>query len=185
MSGLSGALLVALLLALAGCAGVNVARTATTASVGPPAAQASSKSSPSASASPSAQQRYLVIPELGIRFTLSADIQSAYYRVKPSTRNGKPGIALYAHALDSYPLCTPAKNNGAIAYLVTFVPGATDPVYGVISSTYPNAPLIGGLHYIIVPGQFDCTEGKNPHLLTTIVRSFDAAYQTIEAYPAN
>ena len=134
--------------------------------------------------STSSQQSYLVIKELGIRFKLSPDISTAYYTVKSSSQNGKPVIALYLHSLDSYPQCTPAQNNAGVAEIETFTPGQTDPVAGDFSTSYPNAPLINGLHYYIANEQYDCSGGKSVNM-PAISQAFKAAYPTIEAYSGN
>lgn len=130
------------------------------------------------------QQNYLVVKELGIRFKLAPDISSAYYAVKSSSQNGKPVIALYLHSLDSYPQCTPAQNDAGVAEIETFTPGQVDPVAGDFSSSYPNAPLINGLHYYIANEQYDCSDGRASNF-SAIRQAFRTAYPTIEAYSGN
>lgn len=129
--------------------------------------------------------QYLYIKELGIRFKLSAAIEDTYYAVKPNTQiNGKPIIALYLHSLDAYPLCAPAGNPDGVAAISNFTPGQTDPVHGDFYTSFPNAPLIGGLHYYIENEQFDCSEGKSNDM-DAISQAFKAGYPTIEAYTPN
>ena len=81
-------------------------------------------------------------------------------------------------------LCAPADNPDGVAGIATFTPGQTDPVYGDFDTTFPSAPLIGGLHYYIVNEQFDCSEGGSNNM-SAISRAFKAAYPTIEAYTPN
>jgi hypothetical protein len=127
-------------------------------------------------------QSYLVVKELDIRFKLSSTISDAYYQVKPNTtKNGKPVIVLYLHSLDQYPNCAPAKNPDGVALIGTYQPGATDPVFGGYSTAYPNAPLIGGLHYYIANEQYECS-GNTSANLTGIGAAFTAAYTSIETY---
>ena len=129
-------------------------------------------------------QGYLAIKELGIQFKLTATISDAYYAVKPgAAKNGKPVVALYLHSLDVYPQCRPKSNGAGVAEVATYVPGEGDPVTGDFGSSYPNAPLIDGLHYYITNEQYDCSGGKAN--MTAIGQAFTAAYPTIEAAPAN
>jgi hypothetical protein len=104
--------------------------------------------------------------------------------VKSSIVNGKPVIALYLHSLDSYPLCTLAKNSDGVAAIATYIPGQTDPIHGDFSVSVPNAPLINELHYYIENAQFDCSDDAGSNM-TAMSQAFTAAYPTIEAYSPN
>ncbi|WP_234531686.1 hypothetical protein [Streptomyces shenzhenensis] len=121
--------------------------------------------------------KYLDVKELGIKFKLTDPIKDAYYEVKDSAKNGKPVIALYLHSLDAYPHCAPANDPDGFASLMTFAPGAQDPVNGDFESTYPGAPLINGLRYYIAPAQYDCTGGAVN--VAPMRDAFNAAYKTI------
>lgn len=126
-------------------------------------------------------QKFLDIKELGVRFKLSTSIDSAYYQVKSSSRNGKPIIALYLHSLDAYSSCAPDNNLDGVAEVLTYTPGTTDPVVGNYSTSYPNAPLIDGLYYYIANEQSDCSKGQASNM-SAIGQAFTAAYPTIEKH---
>ena len=186
--GLVGVLAVIVVLAVAGGVGTYVYhkhhKTNSTNSSSTSSNTGSTGKSGSSGDSTPPQQNYLVVKELGIRFKLSSVISTAYYTVKSSTQNGKPVIALYLHSLDSYPQCTPAQNSAGVAEIASFTPGQTDPVAGDFGTSYPNAPLINGLHYYIANEQYDCSGGKASNM-PAISQAFTAAYPTVEAYSGN
>jgi len=124
------------------------------------------------------QTAYLTVKELGIRLTLTDPIKDAYYKVKDSSKNGKPIIALYLHSWDTYANCTPEKDRDGLGAVTTFTPGESDPVNGDLATSYPDAPLIDGLHYYIAQAQSDCSAGAATNR-QAVRDAFTAAYKTI------
>jgi hypothetical protein len=127
----------------------------------------------------SVEATYLTVEELGVRLKLGDSIKDAYYKVKNSNKNGKPVIALYLHSWDVYKNCTPENNSNGLGAISTFTPGESDAVNGDMATSYPDAPLIDGLHYYIAQAQSDCSAGSATDR-QAVREAFTTAYKTIE-----
>ncbi|HSX35939.1 MAG TPA: hypothetical protein VLH84_03330 [Patescibacteria group bacterium] len=124
---------------------------------------------------------YLDIKELGIKVGLTSDISDAYYTIRvvsTASSTGVPAVNLYLHSLDRYPECSSANDTDGVAIIGNFKPGQTSPVDGDMDTAYPDAPLIGGVHYFIQNEQFDCSQGATD--MNAIVQAFTAATKTIQ-----
>jgi hypothetical protein len=130
---------------------------------------------------PPVTDKFLEVPELGVKFKLSPDIIDAYYDPS-SLRTGEDyaNIELHVHALDSVPEC----KTGSTAQISKMRNGvATPEVFGdgkKISDVYPGVTM-GEYHYAIIPAQYSCVDDKqNWPLLQKVRAAFRDASTTIE-----
>lgn len=129
-----------------------------------------------------AANEYLKVPEMGIKLKLTENTKDAYYRLSErKDENGRPEYAMLStKSLDAFPECTAYANHQGIASISKFKPGATDPVHGNFSESYPDAATIDGYGYFIAGNQYDCTMGKATELYAAVKKAFLESYPDIE-----
>jgi hypothetical protein len=123
--------------------------------------------------------KYLTIPELGVKFALSADISDAYYTIDKEPGTGKPVYDLRVHSLDSESDCTTGV--ASIAALDEAPKTTPLPDGRPITAVYKGY-ISGTNFYYITLAQYSCVQNsQNQAKLDAVRNAFEAASATIQA----
>jgi len=124
-----------------------------------------------------AEQKYLDIPEFGVKLPLSENISDAYYVTSPKYTNF---VYLKVHSLDNEPQC---KSDDSSTAALTRV--GKDEINQMDNKKYSerySGTTIGNYFYFIDLAQYVCAESsKGITKLDSVRKAFQDASQTIES----
>lgn len=124
-----------------------------------------------------AEQKYLDIPEFGVKLPLSENISDAYYVTSPKYTNF---VYLKVHSLDNEPQCK--SDNSSTAALTRVGKDEINQMDNKKYSERYNGTTIGNYFYFIDLAQYVCAESsKGITKLDSIRKAFQDASQTIES----
>lgn len=125
-----------------------------------------------------AEKKYLEVPELGVKFELSKDIEDAYY-----DKSDRPSVInLRVHSLDKFPQCK--SNELSVAGLIKGNKNEPDQTGKTAAETGTfegqRTVIIGEDFYYIGLAQYSCSGGADQdNLLNNVRKAFAAASPTI------
>lgn len=108
----------------------------------------------------SSSKKFLEIPEMGIKLSLTKDIEDAYYKITDD--NGQKEARLGVHLLDSVQGCNLEKSNFQLAYLAN-IPKDRDGgniFNGKYTDQYKGL-IVGDRFYYIALAQISCSTDKD------------------------